>query len=479
MKFMAFAAVAAALLPTPLLAQADTPSRDTPTAVQPSPLRLKATSSAPVPGLTVADVEALNAVFAAGNQQGLVQCGLSPVSTAALSSRSASERLRRFGHGDLNARLCALAALELLRTPIEPSALGSSEQNAGAVLNRFAVEATRDLEYFYQRRAERQQTFIDWSSGVTVVGVAGAAGSGRVGAATQRAWGYAALLPVVLGQLNAHEPTRNLYSAGALGLTLIQARYAVLAESEREIDITRITLDRNCAPAGTYAVAGSAPATQAATHALLAAERNRLVGLCLELGDRVDRLGRFDASLRAASLRHARGLAADAYALDDRLLRQDRDLRFTPLETLRNLATAPFRAVDSLISGQDVDGAVSGFQSALALDRVSLTLSEVHLRPGPAALDEPIRVNVDTFARASAEGGAAATAAQGLATFARSLEATREEYAAQRAAAERARAAAAARHLNVRYDASAGVPVVTLAGEAAEVVAPTQSASTP
>lgn len=478
---MAFGALAAAAALFPTIVQAQTPRQPAvPPAAASRPLELEAAPLVErVSGLTAAEVTALNSLFEGGDQAGLVQCGLSPVSTAALSDRSASERLRRFGHGDLNARLCALAALELLRTPLEADDLGRSEEDAGALLNRFSVEAVRDLEYFYQRRAERQQTFIDWSSGVTVVGVAGAAASGRVGAATQRAWGYAALLPIVLGQLNAHEPTRNLYSAGALGLTLIQARYVVIGDAEREIDTSSIKIDAGCTPSGGYSPPRSAAAAAAATHALIAAERSRLVGICLDLVERIDRLDRLDASLRMARLTRARSLAADAYAFDERLLRQDRDLRFTPLETLRSLATAPFRAVDSLISGQDVDGAVSGFQSALALDRVGLTLSEIPLRPAPGAFEEPIRVSTDTFARAGAEGGSAASAVQGLATFARALEAAREEYAAQLLAAERARDAAAARNLSVRYDASAGVPVVTLSTEAVEVVAPAQSSATP
>jgi len=183
------------------------------------PLALARTGQTSTAVLSQTDLDALNALFAS-TQRGVgadtvyfSQCGVSPVSTPAWTWRSLEERGRRFNHGALNARLCAVAAIDALRNP---GILDAGFSNPEIPL-RFSFEAVRDLEYFYQRRAERQQTLIDWSSGVTVFGAAGAAASGRVGAATQRAWGYAALLPVVMGQLNAHEPTRNLYTAGALG----------------------------------------------------------------------------------------------------------------------------------------------------------------------------------------------------------------------------------------------------------------------
>ena len=122
----------------------------------------------------------------------------------------------RFEQGEDRARRCAVFALEDL---LDDEASTYGEVRA----------AGRVLADYYAARSERQQNFLDSGAFFTGAGALGYAFSGPAGAATQSYWGYGALLPIILVEFNANEPTRDLFFAGRIGADLIRDRYALLS----------------------------------------------------------------------------------------------------------------------------------------------------------------------------------------------------------------------------------------------------------
>ena len=133
-----------------------------------------------------------------------------------------SNVLDRFNAGGGPRRRCAVEALTTLQ----------DETPAFADVRRQG----RLLADFYAARSERQQTLIDTAAGVTGVGALGYAFSAPAGAVTQSYWGYGALLPIILVQFNANEPTQDLYFAGSIAVDLITDRYDLLETRLKQLE---------------------------------------------------------------------------------------------------------------------------------------------------------------------------------------------------------------------------------------------------
>lgn len=300
----------------------------------------------------------------------------------------------------LNLRQGALAERECALRIIATGGAGSGTDQFNDVRRGVGL-----LHGFYNRRAERQQSFIDIGAGITLISAA-AAFEGGISASTQQAWGVAAFAPVALAQFNANEPTREMYHGGALALQLITTRYdrldraltivgsAPTAPTCTSIDQLVSDLQRG--------MASGQPLLREDPAGAIIGEARRLQRECLALKSNHDLLVqavRYTNDIRSL-------LAAD-YAdavlqLDHALLAKDRDLRYTAAETLGAIVASPLRAADSLLTGENAQGALNSLKTQVAFTGLNRSLSRVRLPPLPNRLPqiEAIAPGVDSLDRA-------------------------------------------------------------------------------
>lgn len=93
------------------------------------------------------------------------------------------------------------------------------------------------LRRFYGMRAGRKQVLLDTESTAVFVGGLGALLSGGAGATTQKYWTYGAVAPVIIAQLSASQPVRDLYAGGRIGLDVIGLRYHELDRMTSQLEI--------------------------------------------------------------------------------------------------------------------------------------------------------------------------------------------------------------------------------------------------
>lgn len=326
------------------------------------------------------------------------------------------------------------------------------------------------LHGFYNRRAERQQTFMDVGAGLTLFSSA-AAFEGGLSNSTRQAWGVAAFAPVVLTQFNGNEPTRELFHGGALALQLITTRYDRLDRALEAVEAAET--DTDCA--GINALVGrldeamraGRPLRREDPEGLLVAEARELQGECLKLGG--------NHALMSDAVRYAttvRSLLAADYAdgvlqLDHALLAKDRDLRYTPAETLSAIVASPLRAADSLLTGENAQQALDILRTQVAFTGLNRSLGAVRLPPLPRALPEvgTITAGVDALDRTGSAARRAVFAPymHDLRTHAAGLRRTQlQQDFALTLSAEYA-AAAASDHLTFAYDPTTSTTTITLA----------------
>lgn len=392
----------------------------------------------------------------------IVGCSSANVSTAPLV-----REWDAFALGALGARECAVARLA-----------GATDLSVGSDYQAVREDVLR-LHGFYNRRAERQQTFMDMGAGISVIGAAGAF-EGGISRSTREAWAIAAFVPVVISQFNAYEPTRELFHGGALGLQLITLRYdryhralTLLGEPQPAPDCTPHQAARD-------AIAGwsRVPARRAYDRGgLLQAEATRLHASCLELRaqaeameftrDYADRLGPYLAS----------EFAADVLQLDHAIVGKDRELRYSPSETLSALVASPLRAADMLLTGENTKAALDSLKTLIAFSGLNRNLATIDLPPLPpaSAAIPPLSEGAAALAR---EGAPTAVRDQ-VATLQRLTEGLRERRLRQafemRLAGELT-SAASADHLTFSYDVATTTTTVSLGPR--PQTAPLASAST-
>lgn len=241
------------------------------------------------------------------------------------------------------------------------------------------------LDRYYARRAERQQTFLDAGSLITVVAAAGAF-EGNISPNTRQAWAIAAFTPSIISQFNAYQPTRELYHGGSLAAQLITLRYDRLM---RAIDLIGTPTTPDCARVRTALTAvtskrGAVGLTYDGDGVLLN-EAKRLDTACLALQARARSLTFLAVSASRLRASFVPEYVADVLALDDALLAKDRDLRFTPIETLAAIMTSPLRAADFTITGENTKAAVDALKTQIAFSGLNRSLASVPLPALPTS----------------------------------------------------------------------------------------------
>lgn len=257
------------------------------------------------------------------------------------------------------------------------------------------------LQSHYKSRADRQQTWLDRSGAITALGSIIALGSGGAGQVTQTRWAALGLAPVLNANIQAYEPTRELYEAGSGGIDRLRGRYVdyerVLQGLEASFPqkplATSATglMKMRCDAARTQAELTEGWANDVPRQALLS-EARAVVRTC-------DAAAANDAGLTAlrteANLVQARApeyYARDVLALHDQMVSLDRQVRHTPAKTLSTLVASPFLAVGELLVGEDGVTTANGMKEAALLSGLSVDLSPLGLTPAPKALDpvEPL-----------------------------------------------------------------------------------------
>lgn len=335
----------------------------------------------------------------------------------------------------------------------------------GAPSSVAAVQcAAARLRTYYAARAGRQQTNLDLGAAGVVTGAIGNLASAGAGAATQAAWGYAGLAPVLLAEINANEPTRDLFYGGALALDLVTARYAELASAAS-------------APARPLAGRGRTEACDALAGEVAASGRweredggssvkddaQAVLKVCKLLDDSDQDAGAFAAAETQWRNNLARLYAADVLLIESAVTARDHELRFSPVETLQNIAAAPFQVVGRLLSGEDGRAAVKKLQTVRTFQALDMTLSEIQ---DPPAYGDPAGLELSTTTRARAASGsppalraAAVRTRDAAALLNREMRSRR--YAAQ--TTNRAVIAARSNRLKFNYDAASARASVALA----------------
>lgn len=317
--------------------------------------------------------------------------------------------------GRLESRLCQI---EILRREAD------SDDASFKDVNQRASEISR----LYQARAGRQQVWLDgWSRGVQV-GALGALISHGAGKHTQQDWAYAALGFVMIAQINAYQPTKDLFFAGSMGVNVLQTRYETIRAARVRLgqlvgtdpfsDNETSKRSRGGLKEPTTVFSEAAVACRAlrvqradivtwdhngADFAAVDAENRRLIKACDALMDAVESAKEVATSPALSDTSLAQLEARDLVFLDDNLVHRDQELRYSPLQTLTAIAAAPFNAATTLLTGDDATTALNGIRVQKAFDKLDYILGRVDapdVVPGSgdrivaaAAVDERIYVS--------------------------------------------------------------------------------------
>lgn len=369
-----------------------------------------------------------------------------------VSSTPGVREFQVFAMGDLSARECAVKRLQ-----------GASDLSVETSYASVRADVTR-LHGFYNRRAQRQQTFMDVGSGISIVGAAGAF-EGGISNSTREAWAIAAFVPVVISQFNAYEPTRELFHGGALALQLITIRYdrynraVTLLGTPATVDCTEVATRRDAILAWTRVPAQR----DRDPEGVLLAEARRLHAACLELKTRAEALDFTRTYATRLGKYLAADYAADVLQLDHAIVGKDRELRYSPSETLSALVASPLRAADMLLTGQNTKAALDSLRTQIAFTGLNRNLATIDLPPLPTAA--PAVSPLSETALALGRSGAHATVAEQVAALRAQADLFREQQ--RRQAFELRMAgdlvgAAGADYLTFAYDAATATTTVSL-----------------
>lgn len=315
--------------------------------------------------------------------------------SAALSCEPSPHYIARATRdGGAHARMCAVRSLDEVRYGQGSGAYASFNDVQGHV---------RSLANFYAARSDRQQLFMDGGAFFTGAGTLGYALSGPAGVTTQSYWGYGALLPIILVQFNANEPTRDLFFAGRVALDLLSDRYTFFntrlntlnALKNQRIDLTEI-----CYQAEIHLQEvrqWNAGDDKAAILPNMEAVAER----CRALNTNATSLSLTTTLAGAWKNDAPRRYATDALQLEHLIAERDAQLRTSPTEALTMLVSTPLRALDTLISGENAQAALNTIKLQDALAGITLPLSAADLPSPPKRLDVPLTVTAAANARGS------------------------------------------------------------------------------
>lgn len=330
---------------------------------------------------------------------------------------NAGDIVERIDAGSLAARQCAVNIIERQGRPSNPT---SGSAHGGLVGLPGVADGVAKLQAYYVQRAHRQQTIMDLQAGMVVLLSLGAAAASGTPASTQRIWAYSAFAPVINSQINANEPTRNLYHGGALGLGLINERYdrisqlsphapatdpALCSDTERKklVDLSADIRRWGTTGASAGMADGELTAAREDRTALLK-DADRLIETCDTLRERHAGAGEFRGALDVAVGRLAAGLSQDALALDQALLERDRGLRASPAETVGAIIASPLRTLDTILTGNSAQTAVNALKTQAAFAGLNQALSPIRLPAAPLAIASPQEISAESRLRSGASG---------------------------------------------------------------------------
>lgn len=312
---------------------------------------------------------------------------------------------RNFGEGALTERQCQVETLRWQLAGGEPMEMADTRRRVG------------EMRRLYEARAGRQQAIEDGSSAVSVTGGIGLLAGAGTTAMTESYWGALALAPIVFSQINAYEPTRDLFHGGGVGLDLITGRYETLSRGEQ---VLSAFMTAHAAPDSVLTQAQTACdgleaqrqtvlgwADETVDRALVGAELQRVQARCAEYRSMLNGLGGVRAAYAAWRAQLPAMLAADALHLDTQLVQRDRELRYTPIQTVSRIVAAPFRTVETLLTGENSRQAIDSVRTQAAFSNMDLRLSNIDLPALPPTAPEPILVNEQVQARENRQGARA------------------------------------------------------------------------
>lgn len=316
--------------------------------------------------------------------------------------------------GRLESRLCQIVVLRRYA------------QDDGADFADVNLRAS-EVSRLYQARAGRQQIWMDMASRGVQVSALGALASHGAGRHTQQDWGYVGLGLVVISQINAYQPTKDLFFAGSLGINVLQSRYESIRSARQRLDwltgagtppkgAATSTLKDALAAEQTKcnAMRAAMPAisnwnTSGGDYAVIQPEARRVIGICDSLDVAIQAAKELAESPSIGDAALARLEAQDLVFLDDNMVKRDQDLRATPLQTLTEIVAAPLSAATTVITGEDAKKAIDGIKVQQAFDKLDYVLARIDapsMNPPPT---DPVTlaVGVDPLRKPTAARSAA------------------------------------------------------------------------
>ncbi len=362
--------------------------------------------------------------------------------------------IRSFNEGTLTTRQCHA---DVIRYKLSSSELQYRELNI----------RVGELSRLYAARGGRQQVWMDTASAATMFGTAGviAGTAAQIGDKSLRYWGYAALAPVVISQINAYEPTRDLFNGASLGMDLISTRYNVFIKADNDFadyvatHVYRPDCLRLDAEEGRIRKLKSGSADQAP----LLQEVQRLEKLCTDLATDADLLDRYKyAASRLDDKALVAAYASDVLKLDANVVQRDEQLRFTPFQTLTGIAAAPLNTASALITGSNPREALDQLKTQATFNGLTMELRSIKL-PSRASTPTGVVALADAIAvRNKAKDADVVAIVTGMASSSRQIEAARQEMAYSSGLADQVDLAVVADQLTFNYDATTKMLQVVL-----------------
>lgn len=325
-----------------------------------------------------------------------------------------------------------------------------------------------ELRRMYNERALRQQRWMDTASLGVFTGVLGFQTSVHAGTTTQTAWGYATLLPVVVAQFNANEPTRDLFHGAGIGLDIISARYALFRSSARSlhdfVSDTETHADLEAARTQCDAFDQTVGAVNAwdvesAERSLIAGEVGRIAAICSQLRATYSGLRAVESAYRPWEEQLPYLLANDVLALHSTAVQRDYDLRYTPVETLAGIASLPLQAASTLLTGQNARTAIDGLRTQATFASLDMRLSDLVIPTFDTPAIDYVTIAPSVLARRGRPGAEPSRsqvdgAIANLAETAADLNRARERLAYAATLYQTMRRVAEANSLTFSYDAT-------------------------
>lgn len=320
----------------------------------------------------------------------LAACVASAAATAAAAAEPACAKGQPGSFAD-----ALVGGREYARAPALDALMGL--RGAGTV-DDVSKKGADCLQRYYAMRSGRQQVLLDGGAATVFIGGIGSLASKPAGATTQAYWSYVALTPVVISQFTANQPIRDLYTAGGIGLEVIEGRYRELERLEQNLGHFKARPTPNCDAVAKLNIEAWAPSDDKT--AVLADYRAMRKG-CAEVYTTDLAVDEVLAMVGGIKGRFPRDYANDLLRLDRQLLLKDRQLRYSPVQTLSAMAAAPFAAAATLLSGENGGQAIDRLKTQQTFSNLTVPLGPIVMPSVPAVTSQAYQVSEVALLRAT------------------------------------------------------------------------------